>query len=144
LHLIDNFPVMRYHQDRGPALVDLLQKLHDLPGILRIQISRGLVRKKDRRLVDQRSRQRHPLLLASGKLLGLRLVLSGESDRCEDGWHVSFDLPCRYLDDALGKGHVFINVPVLEQTEILEYDPKLSAVSGDLASFQMRHVLTVY
>ena len=131
-HGIDDLPVVGHHQNRGAALVDLLQQSHDLPGILGIQVAGWLVGQQDGGLVHQGPGQRHPLLLAAGELLCLRFVFSRQPHRCQDGGHVPPDLFGRHLDDALGERHVLIHVPVVQQPEVLEHHAQVAPEFGHL------------
>ena len=66
---VDRFRVVRDHHHGLPQIfVQLPQHLQHDFGILGIQVSGGLVREKNLRLVDDRPGDRHALLLAAGKL----------------------------------------------------------------------------
>jgi hypothetical protein len=63
------FRVVRNHHDRLAELaIELPQKPQDNFGILCVQISGWLISEYNLRLIDDGSRQRNPLLFASGKL----------------------------------------------------------------------------
>src|SRR5699024_9202589 len=68
-HLVYDLLVMCHDQDSRSPLIGLLKKLHDLPGIGRIQVSRRLISQKDRRLIHDGPCNGNPLLLTSGELL---------------------------------------------------------------------------
>jgi hypothetical protein len=57
--------IMRNHNDRMAVVVQVLQQLSDDRLIRRIQIARRLIRQQNRRVIDQRSRNADPLLLAA-------------------------------------------------------------------------------
>jgi hypothetical protein len=63
--------IVRDHADGRALPVQLLQEIHHHFAILRIEISRGLIREHDRWLASQRARYRYALLLAAGKLGGV-------------------------------------------------------------------------
>src|SRR3989442_3540013 len=63
--------------------MEALHQPHDLPGRLRVQIARRLVRKHDVRFVDEGSCDGDPLLLAPGELRGLLHRDLIEADRRE-------------------------------------------------------------
>ena len=65
--------VVRRHEDGGPFRVDLAEQVHDLEGEIGIEIARRLVREDERRLVDERPRDRDALLLAARQLDGIRV-----------------------------------------------------------------------
>ncbi len=62
-----NFGVVRHHQDRVSVGMQFAQKLNHGFGILFVEVSCGLVRKNQFRMIDQRSRYRHALLFAAGE-----------------------------------------------------------------------------
>ncbi len=55
------------HDTRGaPPLVDLQQQVHDLHGVLGVEVAGGLVQQQNLGVVRQRARDGHALLLAPG------------------------------------------------------------------------------
>src|SRR2546428_12912649 len=83
-HDMDDFPVMGRHHHRRAAGIDLQQHLNDFPRGGRVQVSGGLVRQKDPRVVDQRAGNRHPLLLATRELFGKLVLFALQADDAED------------------------------------------------------------
>ena len=59
--------------DRRAARVDLTEQIHDLERQIGIEIAGRLVREHELRIVDERARDRDPLLLAARQLLGQRI-----------------------------------------------------------------------
>ena len=57
--------VVRREEHRGPALVDLLEEAEDVDRELRVEVAGGLVGEDERRLADDRARDRDALLLAA-------------------------------------------------------------------------------
>ena len=57
--------------DRVSARVQLLEERHDLASGLRVQVSGRLVGEEDRRIVDERPRDRDALTLSAGELVRL-------------------------------------------------------------------------
>src|SRR6202171_6538328 len=64
-HDVDDLAVVGRHQDRRSPGVDLQQQLDDLPGGCGVEVPGRLVGEKDPRIVDERARDRDPLLLAA-------------------------------------------------------------------------------
>src|SRR5439155_3652770 len=56
---------VRHLHDRRAVRVELLEQLHDLLPLARVEIAGRLVREDQGRLVDQRARYGHELLLAT-------------------------------------------------------------------------------
>lgn len=73
--------------DEDEGLVLLLvqpdEEVHDLPRSLRVEGARGLVSPHDGRLVDQRTGDGHPLLLAAAHLHGKLPGLDREAHHLE-------------------------------------------------------------
>ena len=60
--------IVRRHDDRGARGVDVAQQLEDAARRPLVQVSGRLVRDQDERIVDERARDRHALLLSARKL----------------------------------------------------------------------------
>src|SRR5438874_12824747 len=65
-HLVDHLAVVRDHQDRCPGAVDAVEQLHDPDGRVGVEVAGRLVADEQRRMVDERARDRNALLLAAG------------------------------------------------------------------------------
>src|SRR4029077_15503703 len=63
---VDDLTVVSRHHDGGPPRVDAQEELHDLPRGGGVEVAGGLVRDDHARRMDQRPRDRHPLLFAPG------------------------------------------------------------------------------
>src|SRR6266436_3697599 len=78
-----NVLLVRHHDDRDSALVELLKDCHYLDARAAVEIAGRLVSKQDLGLINQSTRNCHALLLAARKLAGMMILATGESDRCE-------------------------------------------------------------
>src|SRR6185503_15523894 len=108
-----------YEGDPDVALDSLQLELQALAQ-LEIERPERLVEQQHRRPVDQRARQRDPLLLAAGQLARLALGLPGEPDSLELLPH---PLPDLLLADALppqAEGDVLLDAQVREERVALE------------------------
>src|SRR5262245_64580606 len=65
---MDKTRVVSNQADRGAVRVQLLQQIHHHLPASRIQVPRGLIGEKDRRLTGQRSRNGHELPMPARKL----------------------------------------------------------------------------
>src|SRR5438477_141448 len=99
-HDIDDLPVVGRHQDCGAARVDLQQQLDDLPRGGRVEVSRGLVREKNPWVVNEGPGDRHPLLLAARKLVGVFALFPFETHDAEHFLHLRLEM----AQGALGHG----------------------------------------
>src|SRR5215216_4511786 len=68
-HLVHHLPVVRDDQDGGPGAVDPVEQLHDPDRGLRVEVAGGLVGEEEWRMVHERPRDRHALLLAARELV---------------------------------------------------------------------------
>src|SRR5260370_1469430 len=78
---VDDLTVVSRHHDGRASRVDAQKELHDLPRGGGVEVAGGFVRDDHARRMHQRPRDRHPLLLASGEVGGIRLLLAGETYR---------------------------------------------------------------
>src|ERR1700712_2835807 len=72
--------VVRDEDDRLALAVQVLERLDDLATVLRVEVSRRLVREYHVGFHEQRPGNRHPLLLAAGQLRRHPLGLVGEAE----------------------------------------------------------------
>src|SRR5215475_13181481 len=71
-------------QQRDAAFaVEPLEDLHDLDRSAAVEGARRLVRENDRRVIDQRPRDRDALLLSARKLIRMIVLAPGQPDRFE-------------------------------------------------------------
>ena len=73
-HRVYDLVTVSYNDHRSPLCVDIFKELHYFHCILGIQISCGLIGKKNLRPVDQSPCDRHSLLLPAGKLMRKRFI----------------------------------------------------------------------
>ena len=73
---------MRHHYDRhSQRFVELANEIHDLGSGVAVEIAGGLIRQQKPWLVDQRSRQRGPLLFATRKFTGAMVGTAAQRRR---------------------------------------------------------------
>src|SRR5882672_3529276 len=75
--------VVRDHHDGGAALVQLGEELHDGVAVLRIEVTRGLVREEHGGLAGEGAGDGDALLLAAGELRGKMLGAMAHADLLE-------------------------------------------------------------
>src|SRR4051794_26456339 len=71
---------VRDHDDGDAVIVQLLENSHDLDARPAIEVAGGLIGEHDFGIVDQSSRDRDPLLLATGKLARMMIFAALQSD----------------------------------------------------------------
>src|SRR2546428_4978286 len=119
-HDVDDLPVVGRHQYCGAACIDLQQQLNNLPRGGRIEVSSGLVRKKNPWVVHEGAGDRHPLLLAARKLVGVLGLFAFETHDAEHFLDLRLEMAQRALGHAQREGHVLEHGQVGQQLEILE------------------------
>src|SRR6185503_21037559 len=87
---------MRNLDDRGPLLVELLEELHDLLALARVQVAGRLVSEDHLRVRDHRARDGDELLLAARQLVRVEILLADDRELVEDVAHHALAL--RLLD----------------------------------------------
>src|SRR5437899_789375 len=78
-----NVELVSYHHDGNSLFVEFLKYAHNLDTGLTVEIAGGFVGQQKRRLVNQRSSNGDPLLLASGKLIGMVVCSLSQTNRLE-------------------------------------------------------------
>ena len=91
-HLVDHLAVVGDHQDRRTRAVDSVKQLHDPDRRVRVEVPGRLVADQERRVVDDRARDRDALLLAARELVRKRAHLVGEPDEREHLGHLAADV----------------------------------------------------
>src|SRR6266566_4930659 len=141
-HDIDDLPVVGRHQYGGAARIDLQQQLNDLPRGGRIEVSRGLIREKNPWVVDEGPGDRHPLLLAARKLVGVFGLFSFETHDAEHLLDLRLEMAQRALGHAQREGHVLEDGQVGQQLEILEDHADLPPEVRQVAPLEPAQVLS--
>ena len=65
------------------SMFSRLEDAHDLDAGAGVEVARRLVGQHDGRLVDERARDRHALLLPAGQLVGIVVIPLAETDAVE-------------------------------------------------------------
>ena len=130
------------HHDRGAGAVDPVEQLHDPDRGGRVEVAGGLVGDQDHRPVDERARDRDPLLLAAGELVGHPLALAVEPDQLERlRARPCVDLAPRLADHLERERDVLGDGLVGQQPEVLEHGADLAAQPRHLPAGQPVEVL---
>ena len=131
--------VVRHVDERDPDVaLDPLQL--QLQGLTELQVegAEGLVEQQHLRQVDQRPRQRDPLLHPARELIGAAVGLGGQADALELGLDPFVDLVPRNLLSLEPEAHVLADVQVREERVALE-----DGVRRPLVRRQLGHVVIV-
>ena len=126
------------HEDGGAELGDVLEQGHDLPGRFLVEVAGRLVRDQKRRLGNHRTRDRHPLLLATRQLVGKSAASVTQADRFE-GVEGTVPRLCvrdpevAYLES---KGDVLDRVQPGQELVVLEHHADPASQVGDVGRLQ--------
>ena len=112
---------MRHLHDRDAVFtVELLEELHDLAALIRVQIAGGLVGQDERGLGDQRARHADKLLLAAGELIGIEVFFPDDLKAVEHVAHDALALLLRHVAVAEGNLQILVDREIVEQVIALE------------------------
>ena len=100
--------------------------------VVGVEVAGGLVGDEDHRPVDEGARDRDPLLLAAGELVGHPVALAVEADHLEGLGDQGGDVAAGAADDLEGEGDVLADRLVGEQPEVLEDGADVAAQPRDL------------
>src|SRR6266536_4608200 len=120
-HRVDDALVVGGHDHGGAGPVDALEQLHDVLGGGRVQVPGGLVAEHQQGAVDERARDRDPLLLAAGELVGEAVGLVVQADQLEHLGNGTVDRVAPRADHLEGEGDVLADGLIGEELEVLEY-----------------------
>jgi hypothetical protein len=124
--------VVRREQDGRARGVDGAEQLEDAVRGALVEVARRLVRQHDQRIVHERPRDRHALLLAAGQLAGSFSDFAARPT-CASRRRPSSGSRSGARRSPPARTHVLRGRPVLQQPEILEHVADLAAQHGDLA-----------
>ena len=132
---------MRDHDHRLPHVVEALKDREDLRARARIEVSGGLVREDERRVVQEGPRDRHALLLPSGELARAVVDAIAETDLLERAERaLSSRVAISSVDER--QLDVLDRVETREQIEGLEDEAEmLVAKTGELVVGELADVL---
>src|SRR5690606_15651846 len=131
-HRVDDLLVVGGHHDGSPPGIDLFKQIHDVPGVLRIQVAGGLVRDQEARVVYDRPGNGNPLLFAPRQLGRQCVHPVRQAHQFQDLLDPAADLATGGFNGFHGKRNVFIGRQVGQQLVILENHPDFSAQIGNL------------
>ena len=109
-------------------------------GRLGVEVAGRLVGQQQRRVVDERARDRDALLLAARELIGVVVQLRRQAGEAQDVGHLVAHVAARSAGHLQRVGHVVVDRPVREQLEVLEDDPEVAAVVRDLLARDLGEV----
>ena len=130
-HLVDHLAVVGDDEHGGAGAVDPVEQLHDPDRGLGIEVPGRLVREQQRRMVDERPRDRDALLLAARELVRIVVDLALEADEPQDLGDLAPDLAAAGAGHLERVGDVVVDGAVGKQLEVLEHGADPAAQVGD-------------
>jgi hypothetical protein len=109
--------VVCHHQDRVAGIVQFAENLDDDCFVGFVEVAGGLVGKNNLRLVDQRARDSHALLLTAGKLRGEMRQPVTQTDALQRLFSLLF---VRDAMEILREHHVFQRREIRHEMKLLE------------------------
>src|SRR5436190_2381433 len=132
--------VVRGDQHGRAPRVDLAEQVHDLEREVRIEVAGRLVGEDDHRIVDERARDRDPLLLAAGELHRIRVHPVLQPDPLQHLEGPALLLRRRHAEHARHERHVVEHGLVRQQLEVLEDEAEGPAIGLHLPHRQLGQV----
>ena len=110
------------HVDERDAYLGLDPLQLDLHRLAQLQVkgTKRLVEKEDTGMVDQRTRQRHALLLPAGELVGSSPLVARQLHQLEHGAYLPRDFRRIHLAPSQPESHVLEDAEVGEERVVLE------------------------
>ena len=139
-HAVDHRLVVRRDDHGRAGAVDPVEQLHDPDRRLGVEVAGRLVGQQQRRVVDERARDRDALLLAARQLVGVVVQLRREAGQAQDVGHLLAHLAARAAGHLERVRDVVVDRPVRQQLEVLEDDAEVAAVVRDLLAADLRQV----
>src|SRR5512139_3435460 len=140
----DQLAVVGRHDDSGARRVDLPEQRHDLKGQIGVQIAGRLIGQHDHRIVDQRPRDRHPLLLAARQFGGKRVEPVLQADPLEHLERATALLGRRNAQNPRHEADVLVDGLAGNQLEVLEDETNAPSVRLHLAGRQRGQVAPLH
>ena len=137
-HLVDHLVVVGGDDHGRPGAVHAVEQLHDPDRGLGVEVAGRLVRQQQRRVVDERARQRDALLLAARQLVGIVVSLVERPTRRRISGTFALMLGARLADHLQAVGDVVVDGAVRQQLVVLEDDADVAPQLGDLLARQLR------
>ena len=109
-----------------------MQKLHDFPSSIRVEISRRLISYQYSRFVHYSPCDGHPLLLSRRKLFRIFVFLARKTHHAQHLWNVLFYDLFRLMDYFHGKGYIFVYRFLRKKSEILKNYAYVPSELGNL------------
>jgi len=134
------------HYDGDSLVVEFLKNAHHFNGGFAVEIARWLVGEQDLRLIDERSRDRHALLLSSGKLAGKMSRAVRESDRGQGPFRALAHVPARAAMPAIEHRQldIFECGRAREEIETLKNETELFVAKvGEFVAVELRNIDSV-
>ena len=135
---------MGRHQYCGPLQINPLQKIHDFPWIIWVQVPRWLIRNQDFRIVDDRTSNRNPLLLPTGQFIREWADLVFQSDKIQNFHNTLFNIATALTDNLHSVGNIFINGFLWKQFIILEDHSHIASQHRNIAFFDFIQIKISY
>src|SRR5258708_27204255 len=131
VRILRNIGLVSYDDDGHARLaIELLKDAHDFDAGARVESAGRLVGKNNLRIVDERPRDGHALLLASGQLAGMMVLAPRETHAVERPPRSFLAVAIRLTVIQQRQLGVFESAGPPQQVELLKHEPDL--LSSDL------------
>src|SRR5262245_4056311 len=136
--------VVRGDEDSRAARIHLTKHVHDFERQIRIEVAGRLVGEDELRIVDERARDRHALLLATRELLGKCVHSMLQSDPLHHLKRLFLLNRGRHPKHPHDKRHVLKDGKAWDQSEVLKDEPNRSTIGLNLRRGQIAEISAEY
>src|SRR5580698_1478410 len=114
--------------DGGSGVVQLLEQIHDFLRLAGMQIACGLISENQFRIAHNGASHAHQLLLSTGKLAGIKVLLTHDLKAIQNFGNHAGTLPASNVAVGERNVEIFVNRQVVEQVIALKDEPNVFAV----------------
>lgn len=106
LEPVNNLDIMGGQQYGGAIFVNLLEQADDIPAVLRVKVTSGLISDKNLGLAHDGTGNRHALALTTTELVRKLLLFTPEADEIDHLRHRVLDLAIAHACNLQRKGDI--------------------------------------
>ena len=129
--------------DGRPFSIQIFKDSDDLKTVLGVQVSGGFIGEEERRMIDERSSDRHALLFSPGEFARVGVGPVSDVHRFKDLRDRAPDVAFGLANGAHGVGHIFPDPLVGKEAKVLRHDAHLPAQERNVGLLKKLQALTV-
>ena len=127
LEPVNNLDIVGGQQYGGTIFINLLEQADDIPAVLRIKVTSGLISDKNLGLAHDGTGNRHALALTTTELVRKLLLFTPKADEIDHLRYCILDLAVTHTCNLQRKSDVLKNGALRQQLKILKHHTNLAA-----------------